>query len=75
MNSHNSNKHEYGMLDQHNTGIGGDEDVTDGGENNIYTYPAPENKVIQCKQKSGSGEIRVRSGCKNQRPERLGIEQ
>ena len=41
-------------------GIGGGNGLTDGWQDKKSRYEAPENEVMQYKQKSRSGEIRTR---------------
>ena len=49
--------------------------MREGRENHGIGYEAYEAEVMKSSQKCRSSEIRITSGCRSHKPERLGIDQ
>ena len=75
VNAYHGDKLYDRMPDQWKMGVSCDKNMTDERQDNNSKFEALKNKVMQSREKSRSGEIRLRSGYIYCRAERLGIQQ
>ena len=75
VNSYHSEKQEDRIADKHKKRVTVGKSLTNSWQDCDIRYEGPETKVMQSRQKSRSGEIRIRSGHISHKLERLGINQ